>query len=100
MACGLPVVATQAAAIPEVVPDRRAGLLVPPGNVAALSHALIELLARPGQRAGYGEFGRAYVERFDWDRVAELFLDQVAPFVRSGTTEHREPRTENHRTKN
>jgi glycosyltransferase involved in cell wall biosynthesis len=85
MACGLPVVATQAAAIPEVVPDRRAGMLVPPGDVDALSHALIELLARPGLRAGYGAFGRAYVERFDWARVAELFLAQVAPFVRSGT---------------
>ena len=85
MACGLPVVATQAAAIPEVVPDRRAGLLVPPGDVAALSHALVELLARPSLRASYAAFGRAHVERFDWDRVAELFLDQVAPFVRSGT---------------
>jgi len=85
MACGLPVVATLAAAIPEVVPDRRAGLLVPPGDVAALAHALIELLARPRQRASYGAFGREYVERFDWDRVARIFLDQVAPFVRPGT---------------
>jgi glycosyltransferase involved in cell wall biosynthesis len=85
MACGLPVVATLAAAIPEVVPDRRAGLLVPPGDVAALAHALVELLARPGQRASYGAFGREYVERFDWDRVAQLFLDQVAPFVGPNT---------------
>ncbi|HJZ45593.1 MAG TPA: glycosyltransferase family 4 protein [Roseiflexaceae bacterium] len=85
MACGLPVVATLAAAIPEVVPDRRAGLLVPPGDVGALAHALIELLARPRQRAAYGAFGREYVERYDWDRVAQVFLEQVAPFVRAGT---------------
>jgi glycosyltransferase involved in cell wall biosynthesis len=84
MACGLPVVATLAAAIPEVVPDRRAGLLVPPGDIAALAHALIELLARPRQRASYSAFGREYVERFDWDRVAHSFLQQVAPFVGSG----------------
>ena len=85
LACGLPVVATLAAAIPEVVPDRRAGLLVRPGDVAALAHALIELLTRPRQRASYGAFGRAYVERFDWDRVAQIFLEQVAPFVRPGS---------------
>jgi glycosyltransferase involved in cell wall biosynthesis len=78
MACGLPVVATTAAAIPEVVPDRRAGLLVPPGDMAALAHALVELLARPALRAGYGAFGQQYVEQFDWDRVAAVFLDQVA----------------------
>jgi len=90
MACGLPVVATLAAAIPEVVPDRRAGLLVPPGDIAELAHALIELLARPSQRAGYGAFGRAYVERFDWDRVAQIFLDQVAPFARPGPAAIRE----------
>ena len=51
----------------------------------ALAHALIELLDRPSRRAEYGAFGRAYVERFDWDRVAQMFLDQVAPFVRLGT---------------
>src|SRR5215213_3084202 len=67
MDCGLPVVATLAAAIPEVVPDRRAGLLVSPGDVAALTHALIELLARPRQCASYGAFGHEHVERFDWD---------------------------------
>jgi glycosyltransferase involved in cell wall biosynthesis len=84
MACGLPVVATRAAAIPEVVPDRRAGLLVSPGNSSELAHALIELLARPGQRASYGAFGREYVERFDWDRVGQVFLEQIAPFARAG----------------
>ncbi|HEU5099124.1 MAG TPA: glycosyltransferase family 4 protein [Roseiflexaceae bacterium] len=82
MACGLPVVATRSAAIPEVVPDRQAGMLAPPGDAGGLAHALIELLARPRQRASYGAFGREYVERFDWDRVAQIFLEQVASFIR------------------
>lgn len=82
MACGLPVVATRSAAIPEVVPDRQAGVLVPPSDAAALAHALVELLARPRLRATYGAFGREYVERFDWDRVAQVFLEQVAPFAK------------------
>ncbi len=82
MAAGLPIVATRAAAIPEVVPDTQAGLLIPPGDVAPLATALVALLKSPEQRATYGAFAQGYVEQYDWGRVAEMFLAQVAPFVR------------------
>lgn len=75
MAAGLPVVATTAAAIPEVVPHGEAGLLAPPGDVPALAAALTTLLADPALRQRYGAFGREYVSRFDWMRVAERFLE-------------------------
>jgi glycosyltransferase involved in cell wall biosynthesis len=84
MACGLPVVATASAAIPEVVPQGRAGLLVPPGDVGALANALAELLANADQRAAYGAYGREHVEQYEWDRVAGVFLAQVEPFVVGG----------------
>jgi glycosyltransferase involved in cell wall biosynthesis len=82
MASGLPVVATSAAAIPEVVPQRQAGILVPPADVHALATALIELLQRPDLRAAYGSFGRQHVVQYDWDHIAALFLDAVADYVR------------------
>lgn len=74
MAAGLPIVATTAAAIPEVVPHGMAGLLVPPADVTALADALTTLLGDVSLRRRYGSFGRDYVAQFDWMRVAEQFL--------------------------
>lgn len=78
MAAGLPVVATTAAAIPEVVPAGRAGTLVPPGDIEALAAALAELLERPQLRRQYAEAGARHVEQYDWDMVAGQFLAAVA----------------------
>jgi glycosyltransferase involved in cell wall biosynthesis len=82
MASGLPIVGTSAAAIPEVVPHRRAGTLAPPGDVEALAGALIEQLRRPELRAAYAAYGLAHVQRYDWGQVAETFLEVVAPLLR------------------
>jgi glycosyltransferase involved in cell wall biosynthesis len=74
MASGLPVVSTSAAAIPEVVPDRQAGILVAPGNIAELAAALVELLEDNALRERYGRFAAQHVRQYDWARVAEQFL--------------------------
>ncbi|RRR75497.1 MAG: glycosyltransferase family 1 protein [Candidatus Viridilinea halotolerans] len=77
MAAGLPIVATHAAAIPEVVPDGRVGDLVPPGDVHALAERLAALLANPQRRRELGAAGQNHVIQYDWPLVAERFLQAV-----------------------
>lgn len=78
MASGLPVVSTTATAIPEVVPDGRAGLLVPPRDPPALAAAIVRLLSDAALQERCRSFGLEQARRFSWDRVAALFLEAVA----------------------
>jgi colanic acid/amylovoran biosynthesis glycosyltransferase len=61
-ACGLPVVATRHADIPEVVRPDESALLVPEGDDAALAAAIERIAERPGTWAAMGRAGRAHVE--------------------------------------
>jgi len=77
MACKVPVVSTRAGALPEVVgTDGTCGLLVEPGNAAALADAIESLLRDPARRLAMGEAGRRRVEQhFTWRRAAERTLE-------------------------
>jgi glycosyltransferase involved in cell wall biosynthesis len=74
MACGTPLVATTAGALPEVVgPDGVTALHVPPSDPEALAVCIGRLLDDPALAARLGVAGRArVVERFTWRAVAEL----------------------------
>lgn len=50
LSCGLPVVASRVAAVPETMGDGQGGLLVPPGDPEALAQAVSRLLADAGLR--------------------------------------------------
>ena len=64
MAVGRPVVATAVGGIPEWLDDGHTGILVPPGDAAALGWAIRSLLADPARAAEFGAEGRRQVERF------------------------------------
>jgi glycosyltransferase involved in cell wall biosynthesis len=61
MACARPVVASAAGGIPDAVTHGRDGLLVPPGDVDALTAALLDLLRTPDERARLGAAARQTV---------------------------------------
>jgi glycosyltransferase involved in cell wall biosynthesis len=66
MACGLPAIATDYPGVRAVVDDEATGLLVPPGDAAAVAAAIERLsTAGPEGRARMGAAGRAKAER-EW----------------------------------
>ncbi|KQS71366.1 glycosyltransferase family 4 protein [Modestobacter sp. Leaf380] len=70
MACGTPLVATDAGALPEVVGD--AALQVPAGDVDALAAALGRVLDDEGLRRRMGRAGRERVlANYTWRSTAE-----------------------------
>ena len=74
IACGVPVVVTDASSLPEVVGD--AGVLVEPSSVRALSQALVDLVREPARAAELAARGRERSRRFTWERAAKE-LDRV-----------------------
>jgi glycosyltransferase involved in cell wall biosynthesis len=69
MAAGLPVLATRVGGVPELVRDGETGLVIAPGDVAAIRDGLARLLADPALRRKMGEAGRADIEQYSFDRL-------------------------------
>jgi glycosyltransferase involved in cell wall biosynthesis len=81
-ACGTPTVASDSDGLRDAVQDGRTGLLVPHGDVDALSMALSRLLGDEEGREKMGVAARTFAEGFTWEGSAlrmEAFLrDRVA----------------------
>ncbi len=81
---GVAVVASSVSAIPELIQDGKTGLLVPPGDPAALSHALETMLRDDALRHALGQAGAVRV-RADFNAARELD-DLVQRFARVSDT--------------
>ncbi len=83
LAQGTPVIASRVGGIPEFVPDEQAGLLVPPGDAAALAAAMERLWNDESLARRLGAFGRKeVVPRYTWDRLVDR-LETVYREVRA-----------------
>jgi glycosyltransferase involved in cell wall biosynthesis len=74
MALGVPVLSTTAGSIPELIAHGVSGLLVPPGDAAALARAIRDLSGDPALRARFATAGRTYAhDNLTWDASAARF---------------------------
>ncbi len=68
IACGAPVVAANAASLPEVLGD--AGMLLPPNDPAAFADAIADILTSPAHAEQLRQKGFAHAAKFSWPETA------------------------------
>jgi glycosyltransferase involved in cell wall biosynthesis len=74
-ACGTAVVASRSPGLVDSVQDQVTGLLVPHGDVDALTAAMRRVLTDAPLRARLEQDGRTWADTFTWDRCAEEAFD-------------------------
>jgi alpha-maltose-1-phosphate synthase len=87
MACGTPVVASPVGAIPDMLDDGRAGVLVPYGDPRALGEAVGGLLDDGARRSRLAANARAHCQR-NYDATRQFarlagYLRELAPDARA-----------------
>ena len=76
MALGLPIVASDVCAIPEIVSDGQTGLLVPPGDSHGLAAAIIRLYRDRKLAKGLGQAGRSRLaQHFSLDEMVRKMIE-------------------------
>jgi glycosyltransferase involved in cell wall biosynthesis len=74
MACGKPVIATNAGGPAEIIRDKVDGILVPPSNPEAIAQQISRLIEDKNERRRLGERAReTAVNRFSWNKIAEKY---------------------------
>ncbi|CDG83276.1 glycosyltransferase [Janthinobacterium agaricidamnosum] len=82
LACGVPLVSTDAGGIPHLLQHQASALLVPPGDVQAMAQALLTLIRSPSTARRLAANGLLHVAQFSWDSVAPLLMAQYRRVLR------------------
>jgi glycosyltransferase involved in cell wall biosynthesis len=90
MACGLPVIAAEAGALPELVQPEQNGYLFPPDQSEQLAQCLDRLLCQPRQWQAMGQKSLEIASRHDYQQVIGKWeaiyqdLHSLAPLKQQG----------------
>jgi len=75
MSCALPCIVTQASS--GVVTDRQSGIVIPAGDINALSKAVNELLGNTALAGSLGKAARETArEKYNIDKIADAYIEQ------------------------
>lgn len=74
MATGLPIVASRAGALPEIVRDGIDGVLFAPRDVAGMTRSIAALLGRPDRQAELSRNAHDRAATFTWQACAAAYL--------------------------
>ena len=83
MATGLPTVATAVGGVPSALGEPAAGILVPSGDVTALTDAIRRVGCEDATRRRFSELALSRAERFSLDRCADRHLEVYAGLLGS-----------------
>jgi D-inositol-3-phosphate glycosyltransferase len=81
MACGVPVIGSRVGGLAVTVQDEVTGLLVPEGDAAALSAAIVELLPDRDRRRRLGAEAIERAKRFGWPCIARAVVELYGELV-------------------
>lgn len=85
-ACGKPVVCFDVGSLPEVVKDKKTGIVVKEKTEQAFAEAIIILLNDERERKNYGDSAAKWSKLFNWEKTAketvEVYKELIEKFKR------------------
>jgi len=76
MMCAKPIIVNEGTIVSKIVADEKCGLIIPYGDVSAISGAILKLKNNPELRRKLGEYGRkAYENRYSWDIMRNRLIN-------------------------
>jgi phenylacetate-CoA ligase len=90
LAAGVPVVASAAGVVPQLLRDGELGRLTPTGDVGAMANAILDVLDNPATARRLADAGRRAAREFTWEKYVAR-LGEVYDSVHRGGAHRRQP---------
>jgi glycosyltransferase involved in cell wall biosynthesis len=81
MAAGLPIIATDATAAPDLITNGVEGYVIPVGDVDALRQALERFILSPADLTRMSPAARQCAERYSWDAYGDRWVNMLQQVV-------------------